>query len=154
MASFDALARLIDEPARSAALAKKQLAKGVRFEGQGVAKLIADLDSDKFKVRDEAARELEKLGWAAEPAMREAIARKPSAEVLGRLTTLLEKLPEDRFDGIAAFASRLTEMLEHIGSSEARAILTDLAKGPADARLAQEASASLKRLEAVAPQRK
>jgi len=45
------------------------------------------------------------------------------------------------------FASRVTELLEQIGSAEARSLLTELAKGPATARMTMEAGASLKRLQ-------
>jgi hypothetical protein len=45
-------------------------------------------------------------------------------------------------------------MLERIGSPEARALLAELAKGPADAPLTREATASLKRLEAFSVQRR
>ena len=42
---------------------------------------IADLDSPQFETRQKAAMELEKLGDLAEPALRAALADKPSLEV-------------------------------------------------------------------------
>jgi hypothetical protein len=42
---------------------------------------------------------------------------------------------------------RAVEVLEHVGSPEARQLLTTLTKGSAGARLMEEARASLQRLE-------
>ncbi len=41
---------------------------------------------------------------------------------------------------------RVMEVLEHIGTAEARQVLAGLAKGAPEARLTQEAKASLERL--------
>jgi hypothetical protein len=57
-----------------------------------VARLLADLDSDAFAVRERATRELAKLEEAAEPALRKALAGHPSPEVRRRVTGLLEGL--------------------------------------------------------------
>jgi hypothetical protein len=53
---------------------------------------LADLDSDSFEVRDRAGRELEKLGFAAAPALRKALGGKPSPEVRRRVEGLLGAL--------------------------------------------------------------
>ncbi len=57
-----------------------------------VARWLADLDSDTFEVRDKAAGELGKLGHAATPALRKALAAKPSAEALKQIELLLGSL--------------------------------------------------------------
>jgi dipeptidyl aminopeptidase/acylaminoacyl peptidase len=108
--------------------------------------LVAELDSEHFALRKKATRELEQLGEAAEPALRKALAGQPSLELLRRAERLLEKL-----DGTAPTSDRLralrgTAVLEHIGTPEARRLLTELAQGMPDARLTQEARASLQRL--------
>jgi hypothetical protein len=53
---------------------------------------LADLDSDSFEVRDRAGKELEKLGHAAAPALRKAIAGKTSPEARHRIEVLLRAL--------------------------------------------------------------
>jgi hypothetical protein len=53
---------------------------------------IADLDSDTFATRDTARRELEKLGSAAAPALRQALAAKPSPETGRAIEQLLARL--------------------------------------------------------------
>jgi HEAT repeat protein len=57
-----------------------------------LAHWIADLDDESFEVRDRASRELEKLGHAAGPALRRALAAKPTAEARRGIVALLEKL--------------------------------------------------------------
>src|SRR5262249_45761649 len=42
-------------------------------DSQQVARLLADLDSDTFRVRSQATKELEKLGEVVEPALRQAL---------------------------------------------------------------------------------
>jgi hypothetical protein len=53
---------------------------------------LADLDSESFEARDRAGKELEKLGHAAAPALRKALAGKPSAEARHRIEVLLGAL--------------------------------------------------------------
>jgi HEAT repeat protein len=126
--------------------AREQFTKGQPALKRSIDRLIANLDSDDFDVREEASGDLAKLGWSAEPAMRKALTNASSAEVTNRLKRLLAQLPEEKFDPALVFASRVTEMLEHVGTPEARELLTELAKGPPKDRLVQEANASLKRL--------
>jgi hypothetical protein len=61
-------------------------------DARQLARWIADLDSDAFKTRDAAVRELEKQGPAAEAALRKALAARPTPEARKRLTALLERL--------------------------------------------------------------
>ena len=53
---------------------------------------IAELDSNEFKVRDKAARALEKLGRGVAPALRDALRATTSPEVHTRLEQLLRRL--------------------------------------------------------------
>jgi hypothetical protein len=68
-------------------------------------RLIADLDSEQFEVRERASRELERAGAAAEFALRLAMDGQPSAEVRRRLEELLSQLRaprEARFERLLA----------------------------------------------------
>jgi hypothetical protein len=53
---------------------------------------VRALDDDSFMVREEASRELEKLGAAAKPLLRETLKGSPSPEVRRRINALLAKL--------------------------------------------------------------
>jgi hypothetical protein len=73
----------------------------------------------------------------------------PSAEVKRRAEVILEKYRA----GLSASPEglrlvRSVEVLEHLGTAEARTLLETLAKGPAGAELTVEAKAALERLNA------
>jgi WD40 repeat protein len=111
-------------------------------------RLIKDLDDDAFETREQASKELERLGLQAEAALQEGLKKDPSAEVRKRLEQLLERLKP----GGASPASpeliglRAVEALEMNGGPEARAVLERLAKSQRDDRLTADAKASLTRL--------
>jgi hypothetical protein len=115
-------------------------------ERRKLARLIADLGSEDFAVRDEATRELEKLGEQAEAALRAGLAARPELEPRRRMERLLEKLNGQVLSLEALRALRALEVLEHAGTAEAKALLADLAKGAPEARLTREARAALVQL--------
>jgi len=116
------------------------------IERRKLVRLIADLGSEEFAVRDEATRELEKLGELAEAALRAALAARPELEPRRRMERLLEKLNGQVLSLEALRALRALEVLEQAGTAQAKALLAELAKGAPDARLTQEARAALERL--------
>jgi HEAT repeat protein len=109
-----------------------------------LARLIADLDSDDFGMREKASRELAKLREVAEPPLRQTLAEPPSAEVRRRVGGLLERL--EPAAGERLREARSIAVLEDIASPEARRVLQALAAGAPEARLTQEAKAALGRL--------
>jgi hypothetical protein len=107
--------------------------------------LLADLDSNQAQRREAAWKHLAELEEQAEPALRQAQNAVPSAEQRRRIETILEgpmlvRSPE-KLRHIRAI-----EVLELSDLLEARQILEKLAQGAPDARLTQEAKASLERL--------
>jgi hypothetical protein len=112
---------------------------------QLIAKLIANLDNDDPDVRDKATEDLKQMGKAAQPALREALMARASAEVRIRLELLLDKVPGAQ--GEILRIMRATEALEFTGSPEARSLLTTLAKDAPKPELQAEAKVSLARLE-------
>jgi RNA polymerase sigma factor (sigma-70 family) len=117
-----------------------------------LAKLIADLDGDEFKVREEATAELELLADQAEAALRKALEGTPSVEVRARARKLLDKLSGPTAEGERLRRLRALEVLEQIGGPEARELLEALAKGAPEAAQTQDARAALKRLGKGKPQ--
>jgi RNA polymerase sigma factor (sigma-70 family) len=67
-------------------------AEAAPADPERLARLLADLDSTSFAAREEATRELERLGEAAETALRESLKGRPSAEVRKRAEVLLARL--------------------------------------------------------------
>jgi hypothetical protein len=116
-----------------------------------VARLIDDLDSDQFQVRERASRELKKLGDTVEDALRKAKDSRPSVEQRLRIERLLAELGSPVPDPEQLRATRALAILEQIGGPEARKILARLATGAAGEPQTREAQAALERLN---PQRK
>jgi HEAT repeat protein len=117
--------------------------------GPNIRKLIEDLDDKRFAVREAASRELRKLGPAAGPALREALEKAPSAEVRRRVSALLAQLTDVTplaVSGEELRDIRAIQVLEYIGTNEARAVLRSLAGGTPGARTTEDARAALRRL--------
>jgi HEAT repeat protein len=124
---------------------KEHVPPAAEVDTESVRRWIADLDSEEFAVRVAAVKELGKLGDGAAPALREALAGKPSAEV--------RKQAEELLAGLRLVSSpevlqrlRAVQVLERIGSPEARRLLEVLAMGAPAAHETREAKASLQRL--------
>jgi hypothetical protein len=108
----------------------------VRADTRRIAQLIKDLDDNKFAVRERASAELEKLGPAAAPALAQVLQGAASGEArrrAGRLLATVRSAPS------LVRAQRGVEVLVRLGTADARRLLEDLAKGPPDAWLTQEA---------------
>jgi hypothetical protein len=114
--------------------------------GVRVKQLIADLESGQFVVREEASRELEKLGEPVEAALRQALRSRPTLETRRRLEQLLEKLDAPVPPVETLRALRAVEVLVHFGSAEARRVVQELARGAAGAALTEEAAATVRRM--------
>jgi hypothetical protein len=110
-----------------------------------LARWIADLDADEFAVREKATEEVRKVGALAEPALRQALASRPALEMRRRLRGLLDDISSWRPPPEILRQLRAVEVLEHIGTPEARKLLETLAGGAAGARLSREARAAWQR---------
>jgi hypothetical protein len=138
-----ALWDLVAAPGQSIPFLKQKLRPARAVDPKRVARLIADLDSKRYSVRQKATIELEKLGDLAEPALRARLTGNLPLESQQRLDRLLQKLEglsTERLRTLRALA-----VLEQVGRAPAREVLEALAKGPAEARLTRDAKAVLKR---------
>jgi len=105
-------------------------------------KLLADLDSDSFDVREAALKRLRELGPEAEPALRAALKSKPSLELRRRIEALLTAAPSPPTSEELRQLRALI-VLERIGTVEAKRLLEETAQGPPSARLTRQARAAL-----------
>jgi dipeptidyl aminopeptidase/acylaminoacyl peptidase len=145
---FQAVFTLAAAPQHALPFLKKHLraVESPPDQAARLARLVADLDNKRYAVRRKAAQALEQMGKLAEPTLKRVLEGKPSAEVRRQVDHLIDTLagvepsPEQRL------AQRATEVLERIGTREARAQLERLAHGADGAWLTQEARASLLRL--------
>jgi hypothetical protein len=116
-------------------------------DARRIDRLIAELDSDDFPVRERATRELVEIGEAAEPALRRVLADKPSLEVRRRVEPMVKDLERRTATCSTALRDwRAVEVLEYLGTPEARQLLQRLAGGVPSALLTREAKAALQRL--------
>ncbi|HEV3255668.1 MAG TPA: sigma-70 family RNA polymerase sigma factor [Gemmataceae bacterium] len=143
--AYRAMNRLMAAPGPTVLALKGRLRPAPAADPRRLTQLLSDLDSNQFAVREKASQELEKLAETAKPAVQQALARSPSSlELRRRLERILDKLAVP--SGGRLQQLRAVEVLEHIGTAEARQILTALSKGVPEARLTQAAKATLGRL--------
>jgi hypothetical protein len=144
--AFRARWALAAEPGTAVALFTKHLKPIQPADSKRLQRLIANLDDKRFPVRQEAQKELEEIGELAAPALKQALAQKPSLELRQRIDRLLGKLggPITRPEMMRAV--RAVAVLEDVATPEARKLLQALSQGVPEARLTQEARAALTRL--------
>jgi WD40 repeat protein len=137
--------RLAEAPAAAAHI-RKRLRPASAEEIKKIGKLIEELDSDTFAVRDKATKQLEALGGDIATVLQEALSRKQPLEVKQRLERLLKQARKKGLSSEALRSWRAIQALELNASSEARRVLTDLSDGAAHAERTQQAKAALTRL--------
>jgi hypothetical protein len=147
-AAFRAMRSLAADPTHSVPFLAERLRPVARAEEKRLGRLIADLGSEQFAVRDKARAELEKFGEAALHALRTALAAKPVLDTRRRLEQLIDK--QEREDWAPSperlRTLRALEVLERAGTPEARRVLEALTRGAPGARLTREAQAAQERL--------
>jgi hypothetical protein len=141
-----ALCTLAAKAEQSLPFLRRHLRPAKVAEEERLARLIADLDSDRFAVRERAVQELGRRGESAETALRQALKRSPSLEARRRMERLLEQFRRSPLAPDLLRSLRAAEVLERIATPEARRLLEELARGAREARLTREAKASLQRL--------
>jgi hypothetical protein len=141
-----ALGDLVASPEQAVPLLRQRIKPIEPADAQRVERLIRDLDSEQFETRTKATQELENIVAGAESVLRKKLEEKPSLEMKQRINQVLSKLdpsaPGDRLRALRAI-----QVLEYMGTAEAKEHLRALAKGVAEARLTREAKAALERLE-------
>jgi WD40 repeat protein len=142
--AFAAMRAFAAVPQDAVAWLKARLRPVPPLDQKRVEALIKQLDHDQFELREEATAALYKLGEPVLPVLVKALADNPSAEARVRLEQLQAKLaPVMRNDRLRAY--RAVELLEAIGTPEARAVLQALADGAPGILVTTSAQAALKR---------
>jgi hypothetical protein len=136
---------LVAAPQQALALLKKNVRPTPAAQADWRA-WVKDLGSEQFAVREKASRALEALEERAYPLLKQALTGTPPLEGRRRIERLLGKLAYPLKSPKAIRELRAVEVLEHIGTEQARQVLQALAKGAPGSRLTEEARASLERL--------
>jgi len=146
--AWQAILSLAAAPKVALPFVQKQLKPGTPLDAKAIAKLIADLDSEKFEERESATEGLVRAGKAAEEAVKKALENKPSAEAKQRLELVVSKLSGSLGPNLEEVrAARIVELLEKVGTPQAEKILEEIVKG-GDGLLAAEARPALEALKA------
>src|SRR5207249_5430233 len=107
---------------------------------------IADLNSPVFSIRETASKELVRVGRVSLPFLRDAVRTTQSLEVSRRANELIRTLDPHQLSGDALQQVRVVELLECIGTTDARRLLNELADGARGHLLTEEAKAAVGRL--------
>jgi hypothetical protein len=146
-----AMARLLAVPAETLTLFRKELkpATGKALSEKEVQRLIGQLANDSFEVRQNASQALKQEGQSVRPALLAALKASTDLEKKRRLEELLKALTPSAPVAEWLRPARALEVLEQLGSPEAKRLLETLSKGRGGARLTVAATATLKRLPRV-----
>jgi WD40 repeat protein len=108
--------------------------------------LVGQLDAGRYATREAAGKRLERVGKPAVEPLRAALKANPSLELKERVEKLLTRI--ERTHGMAPWWQSLRgiEVLERIGSPEAKELLASLAKGAEGAPSTRMAAEALERL--------
>jgi WD40 repeat protein len=144
--AYQGMEKLAAAPAGVVEFVRRQVRVVPKLSDAAIEKIFRKLDSDAFKEREEASKELGELGVAAVAAVKARLAGSVSAEAKRRLEEFLaayntEEIPPDELRAL-----RAVEVLEAIDSPAARKFLIELADGAPGARLTQAAAAAVRRL--------
>jgi RNA polymerase sigma factor (sigma-70 family) len=127
--AYAAIWRLAGVPEQSVPFLEEKLRTVPPQDPKLVAKLIAELDSDKFTVRENAMKELPRHGRKAMQAVKDALAANPPLEVRLRLEALQPKLSNYCTTPEETLAPRVIEILEQCATPAARRLVEALANG-------------------------
>ncbi|HYV35422.1 MAG TPA: WD40 repeat domain-containing protein, partial [Gemmataceae bacterium] len=143
--AFAAMSNLIAGPKDAAVWIKDRVKPAAPVDTKRAEELLAQLDSNQYKVRELANAELLRMGEQVVPLINKALAATPPLETKQRLELLRGKLTDTVLRGEQLRAHRAVEVLELIGTPEARQVLQELANGAPEARLTSSAQAALNR---------
>jgi hypothetical protein len=142
--AYRAMAELAASPQQAVPLLGKRLRRVLSVSPAQLDRLVADLDSTSLEVRKRAFRQLAALERAAEPALREALTRRPTLELRQRVNELLDRLSllgPDQWRQL-----RIIELLEYLRTPEARRVLRQIADRKSGVLETEDAKAALRRL--------
>jgi WD40 repeat protein len=146
-AGFRAQGIFLAEPAKAVEWFATRVARAAGPDPARVKVLITELDHEDFATRARATAELKKDWPATAAALREAAVKASSLEILRRAEGIVREMEKAVTPPGALRALRAAEVLEWIGTKEARTLLLELAQGAPDAQLTREAAAACTRLE-------
>jgi hypothetical protein len=133
-------------PGQAVPFLKDRLRPAAAVDRTRLARLVGQYNGPRFREREAARQELEKVGELAEIAVLAALRSTGTLEERRRFEALLAKIEWEPPSADQRQAHRAIEALEMIGTPAACAVLRILAGGSPEARLTEDAVAALSRL--------
>jgi RNA polymerase sigma factor (sigma-70 family) len=146
---YSSIWRLSEAGDLSVAFLREQVLKAKDDDTEKVRRLIKDLDSDIFEVREKAAKQLAEAGELVAPALRKALEKDPSAEARRHIEDLLSKFSGPIPSSRVLQRLRAIQVLERIGTKEACEVLKKISTGAEAAQEKREARGALARLSQI-----
>src|SRR5262249_37913760 len=143
--AFAAMGEFATVPNDAAAWIRDRVRPVAPLDMKRVETLIRQLNAGQFRERETATSELLKMGEEVLPAIEKGLAAKPSLEAKSRLEAVRAKLSGIVLSGEGLRGYRAVELLERIGTPQARHVLQTLANGAPGALLTTSAQAALRR---------
>jgi hypothetical protein len=142
--AYRAIWTLVESPQQAVPFLKEQVKPVEEVDAKLVQRLLTDLDSEQFETREKAAKELALLGERIDPILRRVLEGNASEEARKRVIALLDERAVPSGETLRTL--RAIQVLERIGTKEAREVLKKLAGGAEAARETLEANEALVRL--------
>jgi hypothetical protein len=143
--AYQALWTLVTAPKESVPFLRDRLKPIAIADAAKTQQRIAELNNDKFTVRQAAAKDLEQMAGQVIVRIQKALKGNLPLETRRRLEQILNTI-SDVPGQETVRTIRAIMALERIGSPEAQAVLESLAGGAPGARETDEAKATLERL--------
>lgn len=142
--AFQGIQQLIRAPKVAVPFLRERLRPAPAPDTKRIEQVIAHLDSGDFSTREKATKELESLGIAALPLLAKKLQDKDlPLEMSNRLQRLVGNLEVRELSADELRGIRAVEVLQGIGSREARAVLDELSRGADGVRLTIDARRAL-----------
>jgi WD40 repeat protein len=146
-AAYEAIWAMTAVPQKSVPYLRNRLPQQQPVDSPTVEQLMTELDDERFTVRENATRRLAQLGDSIEPQLRQRLATTSSPEAGQRIEVLLDSLRPALADADTLRDLRVLEILERVGTPDARAALEEVGNGPSGSRLRSRAKAAIQRLD-------
>src|SRR5581483_3268089 len=114
--AFKGVLQLAAAPRQVAPLLAGRLKPAAPIDPQNLEKWVADLESDRFAVRQDASANLLKAGEQVVPALQKVLASQPTIETRLRVEGLLDKLTGGTLSGEQLRLVRSVEALGRMGT--------------------------------------
>jgi len=146
-AAYDAIITGATNPEKAVEFLQKRLRPVARLDAAALQRMLADLESETFAVRERARKDLDRLGGSAVPAARAWAVKTESLETKRRLASFLERHDTGTLSPEELRGVRAVEFLEHAATPAARTLLAELATGEPTAELTIRAVGATRRFD-------